>query len=153
MKSSLFRSISAQGWKCCCSITFSIGDLARFRKRCVAARKIRKVNFFEKSWLFVKKLDLVEIMILSGKLDLHRKYCNFQHRTKNMILHKFSLLQKSENSDFYANSETYKHSLNSCKNKNPVASSRDREFIKFHEFLDNSLKWWNSWNFIKFTRI
>ena len=63
MKSALFRSICAPGWKCCSSITFSIGNLACFRKRYHAARKSAE------SALFREKLILGEKLILSEKGD------------------------------------------------------------------------------------
>ena len=60
MKMDLFRSIAAQGWKCCSSTTFLLGDSARFRKRSEAARKSAKSALFRKNLILGEKVDFSE---------------------------------------------------------------------------------------------
>ena len=94
-----------------------------------------------KSWIFMKiharnVENPKEILLFSPSGEKVWFYMKFHF-----------FLQKSENSDVHENSENSVNSLNSCKNKKSAASSRDREFIKFHEIPDDSLKMVNSTKF------
>ena len=54
-KCALFLSISAQGWKCCSSLTFLLGNLVHFRKRSVAARKDVKIALLRQKMILGEK--------------------------------------------------------------------------------------------------
>ena len=74
-KGALFLSIPAQGWKCCSSTTFPMGNLARFRKRSEAARQSAKSALFR------------EKMIFSAKVDFYWKWWNLAKSWISMKIH------------------------------------------------------------------